>query len=313
MRAVEALLSDGDIMRTVRLAYSGEKYRFDALSDFERFAFICESADLLAGHKVVDLLGAAVYSDTGERVCPAPLKPFTREQTRALWQRIFAPDTVSRRECVPAAENTSESKRLLDEKCAELYRLSKEKTPNCLSVEERLLSLKHSNSAFPKDTEAMAQMLAKECNISGAEWLSVELRNREYIRPDAYRAEQIYKSLASDENYKSADENEMLTLSVWLLCRAMMKSELSPCIYINNSEELKIMIDLLTRLKLARKMTLCIEQSRLDSRFQHDIAALAAKYPQSIRIRLLCDGMTEQDFISHAQHILHTLPIGMFW
>lgn len=313
MRAVEALLSDGDIMRTVRLAYSGEKYRFDALSDFERFAFICESAELFIGNKVLDLLSAAICADCGERFCFTFERKLEREETKALWQRIFAPDALARRECVPAAENTSESKCLLDEKCAELYRLSKEKTPNCLSVEETLLGLKQSKIAFPKDIEAMAQMLAKECNISGTEWLSVELRNREYIRPDAYRSEQIYKSFASDENYKSADENEILTLSVWLLCRAMMKSELSPCIYINNSEELKIMIDLLTRLKLARKMTLCVDPKRLDSRFQHEIAALAAKYPQSIRIRLLCGGMIEQDFISHTQSILHTLPIGMFW
>lgn len=313
MCSVEAFISDVNIMRTVRLVYCDEKCRFDALSDFERFAFICESAELFIGNKALDLLSAAICADCGERFCFTFERKLEREETKALWQRIFAPDALVRRECVPAAENTSESKRLLDEKCAELYRLSKEKTPNCLSVEERLLSLKHSNSAFPKDTEAMAEMLAKECNISGAKWLSIDLRNREYIRPDAYHAEQIYNSLVSDENYKNTNKNEMLTLSVWLLCRAMMKSELSPCIYINNSQELKIMTDLLTRLKLARKMTLCVDPKRLDSRFQHEIAALAADYPQSIRIRLLCDGMTEQDFVRSTHTILHTLPIGMFW
>lgn len=312
MRCTEQLIKSEKFNSYICLAWCGEKYKFDALSDFERFAFVCESSPLFLAHSVLDMLGEAMSADTRENMSISPERPLERKETIALWQRIFSPDAPPCRECVPASENTAEGKHLLEKKCSELYRRSKERVPNCFGVEEKICELKQSENAFPKDTDGMADMLVREWKVSGAEWLSVDFRDRQYIRPDAYRAEKIYKSIASDENYKNTNENEMLTLSVWLLCRAMMKSELSPCIYINNSEELKIMLDLLTRLKLARKMTLCIEQGRLDSRFQQDIAALAADYPQSIRIRLLCDGTTERNFISHTQRILHTLPIASF-
>ena len=172
--------------------------------------------------------------------------------------------------------------------------------------------MKNDKTAFPNDTEEMAEILVERCKNSGADLLSVDFRDRKYIRPDAYHAEQIYNSFASDEIYKNTNDNEMLTLGVWLLCRAMMKSELSPCIYIKNSEGLKITLDLLTRLKIERSLTLCIEQRRLDCHVQCEIAAIAAEYPQSIRIRLLPD-TTEQDFVRSTHTILHTLPIGMFW
>jgi hypothetical protein len=209
-------------------------------------------------------------------------------------------------------EISTKHEELLEEKCAELYRLSNEKTLNVLSIEDMLLSMKNEKKAFSEDTEEMAEMLVEECKNQGADLLSVDFRDKEYIRPDAYHAEQIYNSFVSGEKYKDTNENEMLTLSVWLLCRAMMKSELSPCIYIRNSEGLKITLDLLARLKIERPLTLCIDPRRLDCHVQCEIAALAAKYPQSIRIRLLPD-TTEQDFVKSIHTILHTLPIGMFW
>ena len=209
-------------------------------------------------------------------------------------------------------EISPEYEELLEERCRELYRRSNEKPLDVLSIEDVLLSMKNEKKAFPEDTEKMAEMLVDRCKKIGAHLLPVDFRDREYIRPDAYHAEQIYNSFASGEKYKNTNKNEMLTLSVWLLCRAMMKSELSPCIYLKNSEELKITLDLLTRHKIARPLTLCIDPRRLDCHAQCEIAALAAKYSQSIRIRLLPD-TTEQEFVKLTHTIFHTLPIGMFW
>lgn len=302
------LLNDENFRRTTSLVWSDEKCKLDSLSDFELFAFVCENAELFIGNRALDLLLSALLYDTGEHIDISRDLPLDRERTKELWRRIF----LSENKKAEKLENSPKYEELLEEKCRELYRRSNGKTLNVLSIEDVLLSMKNDKTAFPSDTEKMAEMLIERCKNSGADLLSVDFRNREYIRPDAYHAEQIYNSFTSDENYKNTNKNEMLTLSVWLLCRAMMKSELSLCIYINNSEGLKITLDLLTRLKIERPLTLCIEPRRLDCHVQCEIAALAAKYPQSIRIRLLPD-TTEQDFVKLTHTILHTLPIGMFW
>ena len=302
------LLNDENFRRTTSLVWSDEKCKFDGLSDFERFAFVCENTELFIGNRALDLLLSALLYDTGERIDISRDFPLDRERTKELWRRIF----LSEKEKGDTPEISLKYEDLLLEKCRELYRRSNESPLNVLSIEDVLLSMKNDKTAFPSDTERMAEMLVERCKNSGADLLSVDFRDREYIRPDAYHAEKIYRGFASDENYKNINENEMLTLSVWLLCRAMMKSELSPCVYIKNSEGLKITLDLLTRLKIERPLKLCIEPKRLDCHVQCEIAALAAKYPQSIRIRLLPD-TTEQDFVRSTHTILHTLPIGVFW
>lgn len=310
MRETERLLNDRDVMNLVRLAWSDEKCKFEALSAFERFAFICENPELFVGNRSLALLLSAIRCDTGERMNPCRHLPLDRERTKALWQGIFTLDKKPNCESEPDGDNSFEYEDFLIEKCTELYRRSNENPLNAVSVEDMLLTIKNEKKSFPEDTERMAEMLVERCKNSGANLLLVDFRDREYIRPDAYHAEQIYKDFTSDENYKNI--NEILTLSVWLLCRAMMKSELSPCIYLKNSEGLKITLDLLTRLKIARGLALCIEPKRLDCHVQSEIAALAAKYPQSIRVRLLSD-TTEQDFVKSTNIILNTLPIGMFW
>ena len=290
------------------LVWSDEKCKFDALSDFERFAFVCENAELFIGNRALELLLSALLYDTGERIDICRDLPIDRERTKELWRRIF----LSENKKAEKVEISPKYEELLEEKCRELYRRSNEKPLDVLSIEDVLLSIKNEKKAFPNDTERMAEMLVERCKKRGADLLSVDFCDREYIRPDAYHAEQIYKVFASGEKYKNTNKNEMLTLSVWLLCRAMMKSELSPCIYLKNSEGLKITLDLLTRLKIARPLTVCIEPRRLDCHVQCEIAALAAKYPQSIRIQLL-PAPTEQDFVKSTHTILHTLPLGMFW
>ena len=302
------VLNDENFKRTTSLAWSDEKCKFDSLSDFERFAFVCENAELFIGNRALELLLSALLYDTGERVDICRDLPIDRERTKELWRRIFLSENAKENKL----EISPKYEELLEEKCRELYRRSNEKTLNVLSIEDVLLSMKNYKTAFPRDTEKMAEILVERCKKRGADLLSVDFRDRKYIRPDAYHAEQIYNSFASDEIYKNTNDNEMLTLGVWLLCRAMMKSELSPCIYIKNSEGLKITLDLLTRLKIERPLTLCIEPRRLDCHVQCEIAAIAAEYPQSIRIRLLPD-TTEQDFVKLTHTILHTLPIGMFW
>ena len=302
------VLNDENFKRTTSLVWSDEKCKCNGLSDFERFAFICENAELFIGNRALEVLLSALLYDTGERIDISRDLPFDRERTKELWRRIFLSENKQGIE----SEIFPECEKILEEKCIELYRRSNESPLNVLSIEDVLLSMKNDKTAFPSDTEAMAEMLVERCKNSGADLLFVDFCNREYIRPDTYHAEQIYNGFASGEKYKNTNENEMLTLSVWLLCRAIMKSELSPCIYIKNSEGLKITLDLLTRLKLTRPLTLCIEPNRLDCHVQCEIAALAAKYPQSIRIRLLPD-TTEQDFVKLTHTILHTLPIGMFW
>ena len=302
------VLNDENFKRTMSLVWSDEKCKFDALSDFERFAFVCENAELFIGNRALELLLSALLYDTGERIDICRDLPIDRERTKELWRRIF----LSENKKAEKLENSQKYEDLLEEKCAELYRRSNEKPLRVLSIEDVLLSMKNDKTAFPNDTKRMAETLVERCKNSGADLLSVDFRDREYIRPDAYHAEQIYNSFASGKKCKNTNKNEMLTLSVWLLCRAMMKSELSPCIYLKNSEGLKITLDLLTRLKIERPLTVCIEPRRLDCHVQCEIAALAAKYPQSIRIRLLPD-TTEQDFVRSTHTILHTLPIGMFW
>ena len=302
------LLNDEKFKRTTSLVWSDEKCKFDGLSDFERFAFVCENAELFIGNRALDLLLSALLYDTGERIDICRDLPLDRERTKGLWRRIFLSENKKENKL----EISPKYEELLVEKCIELYRRSNKKPLNVLSIEDVLLSMKNEKTAFPEDTEKMAEMLLERCKKRGADLLSVDFRDRKYIRPDAYHAEQIYNSFASDEIYKNTNDNEMLTLGVWLLCRAMMKSELSPCIYIKNSEGLKITLDLLTRLKIERPLTLCIEPRRLDCHVQCEIAAIAAEYPQSIRIRLLPD-TTEQDFVRSTHTILHTLPIGMFW
>ena len=302
------VLNDENFKRTTSLAWSDEKCKLDALSDFDRFAFVCENAELFIGNRALELLLSALLYDTGERIDICRDLPIDRERTKELWHRIFLSENAKENKL----EISPKYEELLEEKCRELYRRSNEKPLNVLSIEDVLLSMKNDKTAFPNDTEEMAEILVERCKNSGADLLSVDFRDRKYIRPDAYHAEQIYKSFASDEIYKNTNDNEMLTLGVWLLCRAMMKSELSPCIYIKNSEGLKITLDLLTRLKIERPLTLCIEPRRLDCHVQCEIAAIAAEYPQSIRIRLLPD-TTEQDFVRSTHTILHTLPIGMFW
>ena len=302
------VLNDENFKRTTSLAWSDEKCKFDSLSDFERFAFVCENAELFIGNRALDLFLSALLYDVGECIDISRDFPLDRERTKELWRRIFLPE----KEKGDTPEISLKYEDLLLEKCRELYRRSNEKPLNVLSIEDMLLSMKTEKKSFPEDTERMAEMIVERCKNSSADLLSVDFRDREYIRPDVYHVKKIYKSFTSDENCKIIDGNEMLTLSVWLLCRAMMKSELLPCIYIKNSEGLKITLDLLTRLKIERSLTLCIEQRRLDCHVQCEIAAIAAEYPQSIRIRLLPD-TTEQDFVRSTHTILHTLPIGMFW
>ena len=302
------VLNDENFKRTTSLVWSDEKCKFDSLSDFERFVFVCENAELFIGTRALDLFLSALLYDTGERIDISRDLPLDRERTKELWRRIFLSENKQGIE----SEIFPECEKILEEKCIELYRRSNEKPLNAVSIEGMLLSMKNDKKTFPEDTEKMAEILVEECNNQGADLLSVDFRDREYIRPDAYHAEQIYNSFVSDEKYKNINENEKLTLSVWLLCRAMMKSELSPCIYIKNSEGLKITLELLTRLKIERPLTVCIDPRRLDCHVQCEIAALAAKYPQSIRIRLLPD-TTEQEFVKLTHTILHTLPIGMFW
>ena len=302
------VLNDESFKRTTSLAWSDEKCKFDDLSDFELFAFVCENAELFIGNRALELLLSALLYDTGERIDICRDLPFERERTKELWRRIFLPENAKENKL----EISPKYEELLEEKCRELYRRSNEKPLSGFSIEDVILPMKNDKRAFLSDTKNMAEILVEGCKRRGADLLSVDFSDREYIRPDAYHAEQIYNSFASGEKYKNTNENEMLTLSMWLLCRAMMKSELSPCIYLKNSEGLKITLDLLARLKIERPLTLCIDPMRLDCHAQCEIAALTAKYPQSIRIRLLPD-TTEKDFVRSTHTILHTLPIGMFW
>ena len=103
---------------------------------------------------------------------------------------------------------------LLEEKCRELYRRSNEKPLNVLSIEDVLLSIKNDKTAFQNDTEKMAETLVERCKKRGADLLSVDFRDREYIRPDAYHAEQIYNRFASGEKYKNTNKNETLLSAI---------------------------------------------------------------------------------------------------
>ena len=133
-----------------------------------------------------------------------------------------------------------------------------------------------------------------------------EILNGTYAFGDFLPSENTYT-----EQFRCTRNTVRRALSI-LTSEGFLMPQHGKGIYIKNSEGLKITLDLLTRLKIERPLTVCIEPKRLDCHVQCEIAALAAKYPQSIRIRLLAD-TTEQDFVKLTHTILHTLPIGMFW
>ena len=310
------LLEDKNASKAIRLAWSGEKCKFDDLSDFERFAFVCENPDLFVGNRFPEMLESAIYCDTGERALLTSGEGLDREITKKLWCRIFAPDLIEGAHF--KAFKKSYSERLACEQALEkaallLYERASENSKHELRIAELFEDVGYGEKGLPGCCSEAAEALLSQYINSDATYLAIDFAERKYTRPDAYSAEIIYKKALCDENYKNVTSDEILTLCVWLACRVMLKSDAHPRIYVSDAEQIKIFIDLLSRLRIERPITVCIDYRRADSRFISEFSEIASHSPERVSLALVCAAATNrEDFAKRAMTVLQTLPLGAF-
>ena len=317
MKRVEEFLSDENIKNITALAWSGEKCKFYSLSDFERFAFTLENPYLFVGNRIMDMQRSAVLYDTNGEFDICTASALSRDDVKALWERIFSlngVETSAFEYKKESAENARKCEELLDNSCDMLYSQAKRCGANALRVESFALSLAGRENATHESFDGLPSLLLSELEKRNATSLSVSFVGKVYKRPDAYSAERIFRNLSGDENYNQSDNaDDILTLSLWLLCRALMKSELCPCIYVNSAEQIKIFAEILARLRIERQIKVCIDYRRADVDFLREFVALAKNASSRISLCLTCaDDVSREDFVKHTHSILYAIPFGAF-
>ena len=202
----------------------------DLASDFDVFSALCDSVLLFVGHPIRARLLSVLQDLLSYSIDPTNL--CFAEYRRDIWQRIFYEDTEDA--CVSG----------FCEKAFDIDLTNQLIYDNSIDITDLVDT--SCDGAFSALESALLKI-----RIQDVKMLTLDLRSINYERPDDYHAEKAYLEIMRG--------NRGDVFLLWLLCRILMKKELKLRLIVNSVDEVNQILSLLSSVKLAPKIYICID------------------------------------------------------
>ena len=244
-------------------------------SDFDVYNALCENLYLIAGHPIrIRLLSLLAKCSKSEISVPLL---YDSEYRKKLWQRIFFDEKVD----LPTAFNGS-----FDDKKTTSY------------VEANGFCI---NSVIDYSFENIRQLLDDiivKIEKSNANEIIFDARKIIFSRPDDFHSQEAYKSCKNQDGDSSLVE-------LWLLCRILMKTELTLNLIIDSAKIAEQILELVFRISSVKKVIISFD---ISSEIEYaDVYNILSKYSQkNISLELIGYKENENDFIK----FLSVVPIA---
>lgn len=197
------------------------------MSDFELFAFVCENISLMQGSMLRKNFLDALKSDTGKDIPPSALK--NRETQKLLWRAVNGAYDL-----IPDFQAEQE-----DNVCRTDY--SNPKNLNLLLQRDNI----------PDDIDLFIEQIDQS--------VMADLSGLKYRRPDEYHVALTYDKIKRGEK---CDSKDFCALICWILCKALMKKDITLYLLADESMETAYsVLSLIEGRKLYPDIRLCIHPS----------------------------------------------------
>ena len=245
-------------------AFKNKNIDVKKLSDFDVFNALCENIYLFSGHPYryhfLNLLSECASCDISSTAL------YNVEYRKKLWQRIFFDSNIV---------------------------LPHSKIAITKNVSGEALENFYLNSAIDctfDDIYSLLDSVLKRIKSCAAKKLYFDARNINFIRPDDFHAQRSYNELKESENDSSL-------LSLWLLCRILMNTELKLDLTVENTKKAEDILVLISRLGLSPEITLGFDI--VNYRDYNAIYELLIKYSEkNISLELICTKEDTDLFLS---------------
>lgn len=259
---------------------SNTKLSVEKMSDFERFALLCDNLPLVAGSRVGREFVSALSFDLGFSLEQDAL--FDREVQKALWRRLNG----------DVAVDLSIAKERNNKITKQINRTGK------ISVLRLDLALK-SMDRISKDMEAFIE------NASGYDAISLDMSDFLYTRPDEYHSGLVYNKLRAGD---VCDKCQISLLASWVICRVLMRKNTRLYFYVNKDmQELKRLLKLFEDRELYPEISICFS----DIEMSYDVAriCLEAKEKNISSEIIVTEDMKKDEILNFIKTLVYELPI----
>ena len=259
---------------------SNTKLSVEKMSDFERFALLCDNLPFVAGSRVGREFISALSIDLGASLEQDVL--LNREEQKAVWRRVNGDVTF---DCNIAKKRNGEIINQMireDEKIAFSLGLSFKST-DLMSV-------------------SLEEFIEKISNYGA---IILDMSGFMYTRPDEYHSGLVYNKLRAG---CVCDNEQISLLASWIICRVLMHKNTMLYFCVNkDTKELEKLLKLLDGRGLYPKIYICFSDIKLSD----DIAriCLEAKEKNISSKIIVTEDMQKNEILSCINALAAELPI----
>lgn len=201
------------------------------MSDFERFAFVCENLPFMVGSRLRREFVLALYSDLNLEFSESLLSD--RGVQKSIWRRINGDSSAE-----ITFVNTYKKPHFI---------ISKQEFGkvflNCLNEKLRYRAI------LPETLEELID------SLTGADNICIDMTDFTYSRPDEYHSRLTYNKIYRNE---PSQKDEISSLILWITCRVLMRKNIRLYLIVgNNLNETERVLNLLSERRLYPKISLC--------------------------------------------------------
>ena len=240
------------------------------MSDFERFAFVCENISPMVGSRFRDDFLCALECDLGAELSLGALRG--RENQKKLWKIIHGSDVAA-----PITELQSP-----------------EILPNIDNSQPKNLNSLLLQGELPNDIDIFADRIGES--------IMIDISGLKYQRPDGYHSDLTYQKLRKGEEYGS---EEFCALICFVICRVMMKRQISLYLIADeNMETAEKILHLFESRGLDSKIYICFFPDKPNVRKATELCLNSRKKNISPEIII----SEENDFYENIRELFAEIP-----
>ena len=249
------------------------------MSDFERFAFVCNNLSLMYGSELRRDFLRFLSEDLDADICADAL--VSRELQKKLWRRLHGDKNVF---------------------LMEMSSSQKEKFSLCVdkNIPIFLNSFFKDGARLPNTLDTFIESIEGD--------IALDISQFEYLRPDGYHARITYSKMLRRDSCKL---DELSALALWVLCRSLMKKDRSVYLLLKeNIKPAKAIVTLLEERKLYPRIYMCFRPTEPDVSKAVAELCLSAKEKNISSEIIVPEESKHESFEQSMQKLFELLPLS---
>lgn len=279
-----AFLHDDNIRKFALKTKYFKNKNVDFASDFDLFSALCDSISLFAGHRVRASLIDSIESGFGERINPTDL--ILSEYRKALWQEIFSEERASNASNKLKGSATGLSDFEYCEK----------------KISLKTIDLSASLDTHLEDIFDALDYIMEKIENNGIEGVRFDMRKIEYVRTNDFFAKESYGLLRQELDNGGA-------FLIWLLCRILMKANLTLILMVDNFNQAKKILELFSILRLNPQIIISFDAFEKED-YKSYTELVLSEYKKSISLEpYFSKEMRVSDATASIKELISDIPI----